>query len=125
MWPLESFIRPLAYISLPVILAQGMANSSLPGRFYARAALYVGSLFAVASGGILVAATLSLCGKSTLVDYVVARIFYNVCSPLIDVKVEIVEGEEYLESGPAVFMANHQSMVDVLILGRYAVCSHP
>jgi lysophosphatidate acyltransferase len=37
----------------------------------------------------------------------------------LDLEVKIEE-EEYLQAKPAVYMSNHQSMIDILILGRWA-----
>ncbi|CAL1700200.1 unnamed protein product [Somion occarium] len=46
-----------------------------------------------------------------------AQSFYNLASPVVDIRIEM-EGEEHLENRPAVIVANHQSMLDILMLGR-------
>jgi len=56
-------------------------------------------------------------GQGVNVNYVTARSFYYLASKAVDITVE-VEGEEYLDSRPAVLVGNHQSMVDILVLGR-------
>lgn len=63
-------------------------------------------------------------GERFNANYVVARSFYYLASRTVDIKVEIVEGEEYLDTRPAILVANHQSMVDILLLGRF-VFFHP
>ncbi|KDR84083.1 hypothetical protein GALMADRAFT_236727 [Galerina marginata CBS 339.88] len=114
---LVAVFKPLAYISLPIILVRQVAVSSSIGRYYARVVVYVGTLMTVASCSIVIAAGMSLIGRSTDVNNIVAKIFYGVISRALDLKVE-VEGEENLRTSPAVLMANHQSMLDVLIVGR-------
>ncbi|KAJ9092588.1 hypothetical protein QFC19_008696 [Naganishia cerealis] len=62
------------------------------------------------------------------INYLTARSFYYLCSPLVGVKIE-VEGREYLDEvlnkakrgekgGSAVLVGNHQSFMDILYLGR-------
>jgi len=60
---------------------------------------------------------MSLIGRSTDVNNVVAWIFYALVGRALDLKVE-VEGEDHLDTRPAVFMVNHQSILDVLVIGR-------
>lgn len=67
------------------------------------------------------AIVLALIGQRFNVDYYVARTFYYFCSPIIGWRIHM-EGEEHLlnlqATGPAVILGNHQSMVDILYLGR-------
>jgi len=114
---LISFVKPLVYLSLPALIIRTVSNSSPTGRYYVRVGLYIGTLTVVAAWGVVVAAALSVVGRRFDVNYVVARSFYAIASRVLDIKVE-VEGEDYMETRPAVYMSNHQSMVDVLMLGR-------
>jgi len=114
---LVSIFKPLAYISLPIILIRSFAASSPVGRYYTRLAVYVGTLVTVGSFSFVIAAGMSLIGRSTDVNTIVAWIFYALAGRALDLKVE-VEGEEHLDARPAVIMANHQSMLDVLVIGR-------
>jgi lysophosphatidate acyltransferase len=114
---LVSIFKPLAYISLPIILVRSIATSSPVGRYYTRMVVYVGALITVGSCGIVIAAGMSLIGRSTDANNVVARIFYATVGRALDLKVE-VEGEKHLNTSPAVFMVNHQSILDVLVIGR-------
>lgn len=114
---LVSIFKPLAYISLPIILIRSIAVSSPVGRYYTRLAVYVGALFTVGSCSIVIAAGMSLIGRSTDVNSVVAWIFYTLAGRALNLKIE-VEGEERLNTRPAVLMVNHQSMLDVLVIGR-------
>jgi hypothetical protein len=114
---LVSIFKPLVYISLPIILVRSIAASSPVGRYYTRMAVYVGALLTVGSCSIVIAAGMSLFGRSTDVNSVVAWIFYAVVGRALDLKVE-VEGESNLNTRPAIFMVNHQSILDVLVIGR-------
>ncbi|KAF9478391.1 1-acylglycerol-3-phosphate O [Pholiota conissans] len=114
---LVSIIKPLAYLSLPIILVRQVAISSGVGRYYARVIIYVGTLITVASCSVFMAAGLTLLGRSTDTNYFVARIFYCIISRSLHLNVK-VEGEENLQTFPTVLMANHQSMLDLLVIGR-------
>jgi len=60
---------------------------------------------------------MSLMGRRNDVNYVVARTFYLIAGRLLDVKIE-VEGEEHIRNvGSAVYIGNHQSMLDLFFLG--------
>lgn len=112
-------VKPLAYISLPVLLFRSIANTSPVGRYYWRVGLFLGSLAVVSTWGIVVAVGMTLVGRRHDVNYVVARTFYALVSHVLELEVE-VEGEEYLQTRPAVMVGNHQSMLDILWLARSA-----
>lgn len=114
-------VKPIAYISLPVLLFRSIANTSPVGRYYWRISIFLGSLAVVSAWGIVVAVGMTLVGRRYDVNYVVARTFYNLVSHALELKVEI-EGEEYLQTRPAVMVGNHQSMLDILYLARSALC---
>ncbi|WWC88843.1 uncharacterized protein L201_003758 [Kwoniella dendrophila CBS 6074] len=95
-----------------------------------RLTLYTILLLLVSFFALLIGLVCTLIGKRLNTNYYVARTFYNVAGPLIGWKFE-VEGEDYLwtlegEGGgqagkkgrSAVMVGNHQSMVDILYLGR-------
>ena len=112
-------IKPLAYASLPLFVVQRIAIQQTPSplRYYARLVVYVGTLFTVASCSFVAAVGMTLIGRPYETNLLVARMFYTIVHRALDLQVE-VEGEEYLEAKPAVFMSNHQSMIDVVVLGR-------
>lgn len=67
----------------------------------------------------LVSIGMTLIGRRFDINWVVARSFYAVVSRALDIRFE-VEGEEHLQrNGASVLMGNHQSMLDILYLGRY------
>lgn len=114
---LVSVFKPLAYISLPVILLRSIAASSPIGRFYVRQTVYVGTLITAAAWGIIVAAGMSVVGRRYDVNYIIARTFYAMAEHFFDLHVE-VEGEENLDGRPGILMVNHQTMLDIVVVGR-------
>ncbi|KAF9035042.1 acyltransferase-domain-containing protein [Hymenopellis radicata] len=115
---LTCLIKPLAYVSLPLVLMQSVAASSPTGRYYVRMTMYVGTLTFIATWGAAIAACMSIVGHRYDVNFVIARSFYYLASTVMNIKVE-VEGTENLPSGsPAVLMVNHQSVLDILIVGK-------
>lgn len=85
--------------------------------FAARSLAYVLSLIACAFYGIISACVLRALGHPGLASWPCAKSFEFVMSYTCDVRFEIVEGEEHLRERPAVFISNHQSELDVLMLG--------
>ncbi|KAG6856998.1 hypothetical protein H0H87_011092 [Tephrocybe sp. NHM501043] len=114
---LVAIFKPLAYISLPVILLRSIAASSNTGKYYVRQTLYVGTLMTVAACSVVFAAGLSIVGRKFDVNYVVAKTFYLLARNILDVRIE-VEGQEHLDARPGVLMANHQTMLDIIVVGR-------
>ncbi|KAF8559158.1 1-acylglycerol-3-phosphate O [Imleria badia] len=110
-------VKPLAYISLPILLFRSIAKTSPVGRYYWRVTIFLGSLAVVSTWGIVVAVGMTLVGRRHDVNYVVARTFYNLVSRVLEIEVE-VDGEDYLQTRPAVIVGNHQSMLDILYLAR-------
>ncbi|KAJ4479047.1 hypothetical protein J3R30DRAFT_2709636 [Lentinula aciculospora] len=114
---LISIFKTIAYISLPVILIRTAVSSSPMRLYYFRRGLYLGCMTVVATWGIVVAATMSATGYRYDVNWVIARTFYALAGSVMDIKVE-VEGEEHMLTKPAVLLSNHQSMLDILFVGR-------
>lgn len=103
--------------ALSLLVFRSIASNSPTGRYYWRLTIYLGSLVVVSTWGVIVSIGMTLVGRRNDVNYVVARIFYGLASYALDIKV-VVEGEEHLQTRPAVMVANHQSMLDILWLGR-------
>ncbi|RUP47563.1 hypothetical protein BC936DRAFT_145586 [Jimgerdemannia flammicorona] len=56
-------------------------------------------------------------GMSASINWVVARFFFYSGGFSTGIEFRIVEGREHLDVNPAIFIANHQSSLDVLMLG--------
>lgn len=71
----------------------------------------------VGTASIFIATVMAIAGKKYDVNSVVASTFYYIASRALNITIE-VEGEEHLETRPAVMVGNHQSMLDIIWLGR-------
>ncbi|CCG81376.1 putative 1-acylglycerol-3-phosphate acyltransferase [Taphrina deformans PYCC 5710] len=86
-------------------------------RFYARIITCFLSLVVCASYGVIASIVLSFFGRRSLSQWTTARAFSGLLSPLIGFNFA-VENEERLLNRPAVFVSNHQTELDILMLGR-------
>ncbi|GHJ88009.1 hypothetical protein NliqN6_4411 [Naganishia liquefaciens] len=132
--------KPLAYItttSLSVLTlltgtCAAISHSTAPAlrkaRFVVHLGCYVGALAVCSWLGVVYSVLLTIVGQRLNINYLTARTFCYLCSPLIGIRLE-VEGEEHLEAvlgkskrgekgGCAVLVGNHQSFMDILYLGR-------
>ena len=116
---LGTLLKPLVYVSLPVFALKTLADANPIARYYVRLGLYLSTLGVCSVWGVICSIGMGLTGHRFDVFYVVARSFYFLASRVIGIRL-VVEGEEYLETRPSVLVGNHQSMVDILYLGRYA-----
>ena len=115
---LTFLLKPLAYFSLPVFLLHTASSISPLCRYYIRLCLYLSSLSICSIWGVLVSIGLTIVGRRFDINWVTARSFYAIASRALDIRFE-VEGEEHLNSvGASILMGNHQSMLDILYLGR-------
>ncbi len=111
-------LKPLAYLGPPIYLLHRLSLTSPLISYYIRNILYICSVGFCSTVGFCAAAPLTLLGRRFDVNYIVARTFYATFSRLSGLQV-VVEGEEHLKTCPCVLVGNHQSMLDLLYLGRY------
>ncbi|KAG8870142.1 1-acylglycerol-3-phosphate O-acyltransferase [Serendipita sp. 405] len=116
MGSITSLLRPLAYLSLPVLAFRFAATKSKIVRYYWRIGLYSYCLAACSILGVCLSVVLFVIGKRLDTDFWVARSFHFLASRALDITFEI-EGEEHLTRRPALLLGNHQSMLDILYLG--------
>jgi len=124
MWILTALFKPLAYVSVPYILLKYATENNPVARFYFRVVVYYSALGLCSVWGMVVAVGMSLVGQRFDINWVVARSFYTLAGKLLDIKF-VVEGEEHLDTKPAILVGNHQSGLDILFLGRYVQPSPP
>lgn len=111
-------LKPLAYLSLPLILGHEISSRSTIGRYYVRLILYLSTLGICSVWGVIVSVAMSLLGERFNINYIVARSFYLLSGKTLGIRFK-VEGEEHLTgSGPAILVGNHQSMLDIIYIGR-------
>lgn len=105
-------------------LAKGVAGALALGYFGilkrfqypARMVVYVLVMAVAAVFGATESVVLTIIGKQGLSQWVTARVFYFLCRVFLGLRVE-VKNEEHMLTRPAVFVSNHQSMLDIYILG--------
>lgn len=85
--------------------------------FVARCLASYASLLLCATYGVIASIILRLVGYGRVSQWATARSFKWVMRYTTGVKFDIVEGKEHLTTRPAVFIGNHQSELDVLMLG--------
>ncbi|EGG04156.1 uncharacterized protein MELLADRAFT_56751 [Melampsora larici-populina 98AG31] len=110
---------------LSLIIGSLLASSlfSSRSRYYLRMISFVFGLFVGSLTGVVSGIIVSLVNPDWRknIQWLVARTFYGLVSPLIGWEF-IVEGEEYLNgcyNGESnVLVGNHQSMIDIFYLGR-------
>lgn len=116
--PLLIFLRILSVylgttLTFFVLSAFNVTNAS----FYARLLSSYGSLILCATYGVIASIALRLVGKHRISQWATARAFHYTMGLTTGVHFEIVEGKEYLNTRPCVLIGNHQSELDVLLLG--------
>lgn len=85
--------------------------------FVARCLAAYGSLLLCAFYGVVSSIVLRLVGYGRVSQWATARSFKWVMRYTTGVRFDIIEGVENLTTRPAVFIGNHQSELDVLMLG--------
>ncbi|KAF6228618.1 hypothetical protein HO173_011789 [Letharia columbiana] len=85
--------------------------------FYARLLASYGCLLLCATYGVFASVALRLFGKHRISQWTVARAFSYTMALTTGIHFEIVSGAEYLNTRPCVLIGNHQSELDVLLLG--------
>jgi len=112
-----AILKLIAYLSLPVIALRYLASRYPKARYHIRVVLYMSTMGVCSIWGVFVSVVMGLFGNRFDINYIVARSFYNLASSIISIRF-IVQGEEHLDLRPAILVGNHQSMLDILYLGR-------
>jgi lysophosphatidate acyltransferase len=106
------------YVALTASLfLVGLGLKVRPASFAARCLAAYGSLLLCAIYGVVASIVLRLVGYGRVSQWATARSFKWVMRFTTGVHFDIVEGQEYLSTRPAVIIGNHQSELDVLMLG--------
>jgi len=86
-------------------------------RFYSRILSCYVLLLTCATYGVVASVALRFVGKVSIAQWATARAFKTLTCPLMGIEFQ-VEGEEWLDTRPAIFVSNHQSELDIVFLGR-------
>jgi len=114
---LLKFVSAMVYVSVPFYALKSMSSHWPAARFYFRLFLYLSVLSVSSVWGVIVSIVMTVMHRRFDINYVVARSFYFVGGAAMGINF-IVEGEHHLKHGAAVLIGNHQSMLDILYLGR-------
>ena len=85
--------------------------------FSARCLASYASLLICAAYGVVASVILRLCRRGRISQWAAGRSFKWAMWYTTGIMFDVVQGSEYLSTRPAVFIANHQSELDVLMLG--------
>lgn len=109
-------MHSIVWLSLLGTLVLGHMGIIKPLQFYVRLFVYVLLIAICGLYGAIASIILTLAGKQGLSQWTTARVFYFLCSNILGIKV-VIKNPESLNIRPAVFISNHQSELDILILG--------
>ncbi|KAK9325778.1 hypothetical protein V1517DRAFT_313441 [Lipomyces orientalis] len=109
--------------ALGIVIAFTMSLNILgliyrPLQFYGKFMICFLSMCTCASYGFFASIVLSLIGKKGLSQWTAGRAFSMLTCPIIGLKINIKNEEILKNTRPAVIIANHQTELDVLLLGR-------
>ncbi|ORX90965.1 acyltransferase [Basidiobolus meristosporus CBS 931.73] len=85
--------------------------------FYVKAVIAITWLMVISTYGCFASFFCAAIGRRAMTNWLVARGFAYCAAPSVGIKFEL-EGEENLKSTPGIVLCNHQTSLDVLIMGR-------
>ncbi|CCE61763.1 hypothetical protein TPHA_0B00910 [Tetrapisispora phaffii CBS 4417] len=85
--------------------------------YYARFVLFIILLMISALYGAIVSVICTLVNKQEYSQYLCARFFYFVMKNFFGIDVKVIN-EQYISNLPYIVVSNHQSTLDILMLGR-------
>ncbi|WBW73846.1 1-acylglycerol-3-phosphate O-acyltransferase Slc1 [Schizosaccharomyces osmophilus] len=88
-----------------------------PFRYYFRYFACFTFLAISAAYGVVASAICRLCGHPVLGQYLTAKAYYRMTSPVLDVRFRVENDEILKKNRPAVLVVNHQSELDILLAG--------
>ncbi|RUS12894.1 hypothetical protein BC937DRAFT_86769 [Endogone sp. FLAS-F59071] len=112
---------PATIQSHPLLVASSgllaYATLTRSGNFQSKALISL--IIALIAGiiGVICGLVLMPLGRGGYINLIVARFFDLTLGNVMGIHFKVVEGQKYLDENPAVFVANHQSSMDVLMLG--------
>lgn len=86
-------------------------------KFYLKSVLFGTLLAGCALYGVFASIILRLVGKGEYAQYTVARAFYHTFNLVLGLKIKM-KNEKYLQEIPAIVISNHQSALDIFVLGQ-------
>lgn len=107
----------LILTALTVFVLAFTMGSLLKLKFLVKSFVFGSLIASCALYGVFASVFLRIIGKAEYAQYTVARAFYFLFSRLLGIKI-ILKNEHLLHQKPAVVISNHQSALDILVLGK-------
>ncbi|KAK6543948.1 1-acylglycerol-3-phosphate O-acyltransferase [Orbilia ellipsospora] len=108
----------MAVYALLTLLLALVGTVSKLARFGARIMVAYILLVLCALYGVVASIILTVIGKKGIAQWTVARAFRNTMCPAMGVEFEVENEDGMWSDRPVVFVGNHQSELDILVLGR-------
>ncbi|CAK9437995.1 uncharacterized protein LODBEIA_P23640 [Lodderomyces beijingensis] len=86
-------------------------------KFYLKTVIFGSLVAGCALYGVIASLILRLIGKVEYAQYTVARAFYYSCRFFLGINIKVIN-EHHLKELPAIVVSNHQSALDIHVLGR-------
>ncbi|KAK6462224.1 hypothetical protein DFJ63DRAFT_319080 [Scheffersomyces coipomensis] len=86
-------------------------------KYYLKTIAFGSLICGCALYGVIASVILRLVNKGEYAQYTVARAFLYTFSWALGVKITVTN-EKYLQSNPAIYISNHQSALDIFLLGK-------
>ncbi|KAI7903601.1 uncharacterized protein BX663DRAFT_507047 [Cokeromyces recurvatus] len=87
------------------------------GGFYYRSVMSIVCLLVMAIYGMFASIVFPILGKRHLINYSVARGYYYLGGFFCGLKV-VAEGTEHITEKPVIYICNHQSSLDIMLMGK-------
>lgn len=111
------FIYLLLTVLSVLMIMNGAPSMFQKVRFVAKGFLALNVLLLSATYGVISSLALTIVGKKSISQWSTARFYYNLFSFFMRTKIN-VDKPELLEKLPAILISNHQSELDIYMLGR-------
>ena len=105
------------YIGVNATLYTMSALGISSAGFFARLLASYAALLFCAMYGVFASIVLRLVGRHRIAQWATGRAFKYTMALTTGVRFTVISGKEHLKTRPAVFIGNHQSELDVLLLG--------
>ncbi|ABN66569.2 predicted protein [Scheffersomyces stipitis CBS 6054] len=86
-------------------------------KFYLKSVVFGSLIVGCALYGVIASILLRIVNKIEYSQFTVAKAFYSSLSVALGLKIN-VKNEKYLSSNPAIYISNHQSALDIYVLGK-------
>lgn len=115
---LESLARGVLYNLVAALSMAFLSRYIGPVRFYFRAWVSLTSLLACATYGVCASIWLRVIGREGIAQWATARAFLHTAGRLNGISFNVQHEDRLTAQRPVVFISNHQTELDILMLAR-------